>query len=351
LGGQRGRLIPEHERSIAVVLIVEAIESGARKIKACEILSISTRTFNRWNSEYGLVDQRYSVDRVPANKLSADELNKILEITNSDEFSDLPPTQIVPMLADRNEYYASESTFYRILRAEKMLKHRHKSKPKQKEQPKQLIATGPNQVWSWDITYLKTTVAGIYFYLYMFIDIFSRKIVGWNIHRTESADHASNLIKHICLSEGVSQNQISLHSDNGSPMKGATMLMTLKELGVSVSFSRPSVSDDNPFSEALFKTVKYNRHPTGEPYDLIDKAFECIEVIVSWYNYEHKHSSIKFVTPEQRHNLFDKNILLKRDAVYKAAKERTPARWSGETRNWEYIKLVSLNPGRSKVIL
>lgn len=351
MGGRRGRLIAEHERIIAVGLIVEAVESGARIFKACDLLSISVRTFNRWNSADGLVDQRHIVERVPANKLTDEEVKKILEISNSKEFRDLPPTQIVPKLADQGEYYACESTFYRILRASKMLKHRHKSKPKQKEKPKQLIATGPNQVWSWDITYLKTTVAGIYFYLYMFIDIFSRKIVGWNIHTTESAEHASNLVKHIYLSEGVKKGQVYLHSDNGSPMKGSTMLMTLKELGISASFSRPSVSNDNPFSEALFKTVKYNRHPTGEPYDLIDKAFECIEVIVSWYNYEHKHSSIKFVTPEQRHNLFDKNILLKRDAVYKAAKERTPARWSGETRNWEYIKLVSLNPGRSKVIL
>ena len=351
MGGRRGRLIPEHERFIAVNLILEAVESGARKFKACEILSIDVRTFKRWNSENGLIDQRHMVERIPANKLSDAEVEKILEISNSKEFCDLPPTQIVPILADRNEYYASESTFYRILRAAKMLKHRHKSKPKQKEKPKQLIATGPNQVWTWDITYLKTTVAGIYFYLYMFVDIFSRKIVGWNIHKTESAEHASNLIKHIYISEGVQKGQVYVHSDNGSPMKGATMLMTLKELGISVSFSRPSVSNDNPYSESLFNTVKYNRFFSDEPFDDISQAFECIENIVAWYNFEHQHSSIKFVTPAQRHKLQDLKILLKRDAVYKAAKEKTPARWSGETRNWEYIQSVSLNPGRSKLIL
>ena len=351
MGGRRGRLIPEHERFIAVNLILEAVESGARKFKACEILSIDVRTFKRWNSENGLIDQRHMVERIPANKLSDAEVEKILEISNSKEFCDLPPTQIVPTLADRNEYYASESTFYRILRAAKMLKHRHKSKPRQKEKPKQLFATGPNQVWTWDITYLKTTVAGIYFYLYMFVDIFSRKIVGWNIHKTESAEHASNLIKHIYISEGVQKGQVYVHSDNGSPMKGATMLMTLKELGISVSFSRPSVSNDNPYSESLFNTVKYNRFFSDEPFDDISQAFECIENIVSWYNFEHQHSSIKFVTPAQRHKLQDLEILLKRDAVYKAAKEKTPARWSGETRNWEYIQSVSLNPGRSKLIL
>ena len=351
MGGRRGRLIAEHDRFIAVELIVEAVNSGARKFKACELLSISTRTFNRWNSKYGLVDQRHIVKLAPANKLTDDEVKNILKISNSDEFRDLPPTQIVPKLADRGEYYACESTFYRILRAEKLLKHRHKSKPKQQKKPKKLIATSPNQVWSWDITYLKTTITGIYFYLYMFIDIFSRKIVGWNIHKSESSTHASNLVKHICLSEDINRNQISLHSDNGSPMKGATMLMTLKELGVSASFSRPSVSDDNPFSEALFKTVKYNRFFIGEPFDSISQAFECIETIVTWYNFEHQHGSIKFVTPEQRHKLYDLDILLKRDAVYKAARERTPARWSGDTRNWQYIPSVTLNHGRSKIIL
>mgnify|MGYP003977965245 FL=1 len=351
MGGRRGRLIAEHERTIAVALLNEAVESGARIFKACEILSISVRTFNRWNSEDGLIDHRHLVDRIPANKLSDDEVKKVLEISNSDEFSDLPPTQIVPKLADRGEYYASESTFYRILRAEKMLKHRHKSKPKQKEKPKQLIARGPNQVWSWDITYLKTTIAGIYFYLYMFIDIFSRKIVGWNIHTTESTAHASNLVKHIYNSEGVKKGQVYLHSDNGSPMKGSTMLMTLKELGVSASFSRPSVSNDNPYSESLFNTIKYNRFFSDDHFDVIEQAFECIEDVVSWYNFEHMHSSIKFVTPDQRHNLQDIELLSKRDVVYNSAKEITPARWSGETRSWKYIELVSLNPGRSKIII
>jgi len=232
-----------------------------------------------------------------------------------------------------------------------MLKHRYKSKPRKHKKPKKLIATAPNQLWSWDITYLKTTVSGIYFYLYMFIDIFSRKIVGWNIYKTESATIASNLVKHICLSENINQNELFLHSDNGAPMKGATMLMTLKELGVSASFSRPSVSDDNPFSESLFKTLKYNKCFIKEPFETLAEAIENIDLFVNWYNYEHQHSAIKFVTPDQRHKKQDLDILAARDAVYKAAKERTPSRWSGNTRNWDYINLVSLNPGKSDVDL
>jgi transposase InsO family protein len=232
-----------------------------------------------------------------------------------------------------------------------MLKHRHKSKPKKHEKPKELIATSPNQLWSWDITYLQTTVSGIYFYLYMFIDIFSRKIVGWNIYTSESAEIASNLVKHICLSENINKDELFLHSDNGAPMKGATMLMTLKELGVSVSFSRPSVSDDNPYSESLFKTLKYNKHFINEPFETLSHAVENIESFVKWYNFEHQHSSIKFVTPEQRHQKQDLNILVARDAVYKSAKAKTPSRWSGHTRNWDYISVVSLNPGKSNLDL
>ena len=344
MGGQRGRLIPKEERAQAVVLINEACASGARKFKACEILNISLRTLERWQCPEGLNDKRLTVINSPRNKLSEEECRQVINIANSKEFCNLPPTQIVPKLADRGEYYASESTFYRILREEQMLQHRSASKPRSHTKPKELIASGPNQLWSWDITYLVTTVSGIYFYLYMFIDIFSRKIVGWSIHESESSEHASNLVQQIYLDENVAEGEVILHSDNGSPMKGATMLMTLKKLGISTSFSRPSVSDDNPFSESLFKTMKYRFNFPSQPFDTIEASVDWVEEFVKWYNYDHCHSAIKFVTAHQRHIGADKDILSSRKAVYENAKQKNPERWSRVTRNWNYIDNVALNP-------
>jgi putative transposase len=167
----------------------------------------------------------------------------------------LPPCKIVPQLADTGQYIASESTFYRILREEKQLTHRQLSRPAKHSKPEAYIATSANQVWTWDITYLPSQTRGLYFYLYLIVDIFSRKIVGWSVHDVELSDLAASLIKQACLDENIPQGQVVLHSDNGGPMKGMTMRAMLESLGVLPSFSRPSVSDDNPYSEALFRTL------------------------------------------------------------------------------------------------
>ena len=211
------------------------------------------------------------------------------------EYMDLPPSKIVPKLADKGEYIASESTFYRILLEEKMLAHRGKSKPATHKKPDELVATGPNQVYSWDITYLKSMIKGQFFYLYMFIDVWSRKIVGWEVHEDEDMEKSSELIKKIYDAEGLSDGQVYLHSDNGSPMKGATMLATLEALGVMPSFSRPKVSDDNPYSESLFKTLKYcPEYPSGGRFNSMDDAKAWVKQFVEWYNCSHLHSGIKF---------------------------------------------------------
>jgi len=249
------------------------------------------------------------------------------------------------MLADNNIYLASESTFYRIFRDEKLLNHRGRSKPRTHYKPKALVAIGSNQVWSWDITYLKTDIAGLYYYLYMIVDIFSRKIVGWTVQAHENSDHAAVLMKQTCLDEGVCENQVVL-SDNGTPMKGATMLATLEKLGVVASFSRPAVSNDNPFSEALFKTLKYNAIYPSHGFKSIDDARLWVESFVNWYNLEHLHSGLKFVTPQQRHLGLDTEILENRKRVYQAAKALKPERWSKEIRNWNLPKEIILNPDK-----
>jgi transposase InsO family protein len=213
-----------------------------------------------------------------------------------------------------------------------------------------LIAARPNVVWSWDITYLKSPVKGMFYYLYLIMDVFSRYIVGWSVEEVESAEHSARLISGTCLAQGVLEDQLTLHSDNGGPMKGATMLATLQKLHVAPSFSRPSVSDDNPFSESLFKTLKYRpSYPDGAFASLFE-AKTWVEKFVIWYNTEHLHSGIRFVTPQSRHEGRDIQILRDRHAVYEKAKLANPGRWSGETRNWSVIEKVRLNPGREKKI-
>lgn len=252
------------------------------------------------------------------------------------------------MLADEGIYIASESSFYRILKAASQLKHRSKARASRNIiKPKELVATAPNQVYSWDITYLPTDVRGIFLYLYLVMDVYSLKIVGWQIHEYENADLAADLMVDICARKGISKYQVTLHSDNGSPMKGATMLATLQKLGVIPSFSRPAVSNDNPYSESIFKTLKYHHQYPCKQFQSLKQARDWVDGFVSWYNYEHLHSAISFVTPNQRHLGEDIEILEKRHELYLKAKSLNPQRGSRKTRNWQHISSVSLNPDKS----
>ena len=336
------------ERQLVIKCIDEACAAGARQAEACKVLGLSARTVQRWREEGQVkADGRQTAARIPANKLSKQERQQILQVVNQGEFQSLPPSQIVPTLADRGLYIASESTFYRVLREEGQLKHRGKAKaPAHRALPSH-PASAPNQVWSWDITYLVTTVKGVFFYLYLIMDIYSRKIVGWEVFESESAEQASSVLKKAYLREGISGEELVLHSDNGSPMKGATMLATLEKLGVLPSFSRPSVSNDNPYSEALFKTLKYRPAYPSKPFETLQEAREWALAFQRWYNQEHKHSALNFVTPDQRHRGEDQAIIAQRKIVYETAKTHHPERWAGEIRNWDLPDTVWLNPTRS----
>jgi transposase InsO family protein len=270
----------------------------------------------------------------------------IIDVSNSAPYRDLTPWKIVANLADLGCFIASESSFYRVLKAADLLKHRGKSKPRMVSPPKCLIAARPNQVWSWDITYLLSSVRGKYFYLYLIMDVYSRYIVGWSVEECESMEYSSGLIARACKAQNIAADSLTLHADNGGPMKGATMLSTLQRLKVVPSFSRPSVSDDNPFSESLFKTLKYCPIFPEKPFENVETARAWVAKFVAWYNTEHLHSGIKFVTPQSRHHGKDQAILKKRHAVYEAAKAANPLRWSGKTRDWSAIQIVSLNPGK-----
>lgn len=334
-------MISSEDKQAVLKLISEACQSGARKNKVAELLGLTIRTIQRWNKK-GLSDNRKGSRAVPGNKLSDGEKTGIINVLKSPEFADSNPNQIVPRLADQGIYLSSESTMYRILRELKMMNHRQSTLPPRYHRPDQLIAMAPNQLWSWDITYLPSLVKGRFFYLYMVMDLYSRKAVACQVYAHESGDLAADLIADACIREKIAKEQVTLHSDNGSPMKSATMLAKLQDLGVVPSFSRPSVSDDNPYSESLFRTLKYRPEYPENPFKDLYEAREWASRFIHWYNREHLHSGINFVTPEDRHNGRNTEILKNRHHVYQTAKSKHPERWAGKTRNWNPVTEVVL---------
>jgi len=338
--------VSDRERSTAVKLINQAVKDGARRVSACRVLGISLRTLQRWEKENGTEDKRTGPGQLPRNALSEAEREQVISISASREYRDLPPSQIVPKLADKGIYIASEATFYRILRAEKLLAHRGKPAERTYHRPQAYIATGPNQVWSWDITYLRAAARGRFYYLYLVVDIWSRKIIGWSVHESEDSELAATLVQNAAMRERVHPGELVLHSDNGGPMKGATMLATLQWLGIVPSFSRPRVSDDNAFSEALFSTTKNRPEYPTKPFESLDAAREWVEWFVQWYNHEHLHSGINFVTPVDRHDGQDHAVLEQRKQVYEEARKRNPSRWTKDVRSWDSVEEVVLNGER-----
>ena len=328
-------------------LVDAAVTAGAPQSMACAQLGLEPRTLQRWRDQDIGDDGRAGPKHSPANKLTAKERARVLEVANAPENRDLSPQQIVCKLATQGEFIASESTFSRVLREEKQMGHREPSQPpKKRHRPEEYVATGPNQVWSWDITYLRLPVRGMFLYFYVVVDIWSRKIVAWTIELVESAEHAEAMIAAACEREGVRRDQLVIHSDNGAPMKAATLLAFFQTLGILPSRSRPGVSNDNPYSEALFRTVKYRPEYPRKPFESLEHARRWATWFVDWYNTVHLHSATKFVTPEQRHTGEDVEILAKRDVVYRAARSRNPNRWTGNTRDWSHVKTVVLNPAQ-----
>ena len=323
--------------------IDEAVRRGSRLECACEVVGISVRTLQRWALPGAEEDRREGPRRVPANRLSEAERKRIVALANAPEHQDLSPKQIVPRLADQGVFLASESTFYRVLRAEDLLAHRERSRPPS-PRPKEHVAAGPNEVWSWDITWLPAALRGTFYYLYLVEDIWSRKIVGWSVEAEESMEHGARLVAAAARAEDVARDRLVLHADNGGPMKGATMLATLQRLGIVPSFSRPRVSDDNPFPESLFRTPKYRPEYPSRPFASLEDARAWVAAFVHWYNTRHLHSALRFVAPEDRPAGRETTILEGRREVYERARRRRPERWARGIRNWEPVGDVTLNP-------
>lgn len=337
-------MISTLDRQMAAELIEEAVRNGARKRLACRELGFDIRTHQRWHRDGELHgDARCEAVRPePGNKLSAVERAAVLWTVNEPRFAALPPTQIVPRLADEGRYLASESTFYRILRQESQLQHRSRARAPVHREPPRRCASAPNQLWCWDITYLPTRVRGLFFFLYLILDVYSRKIVAHEVHAQESGQNAAALIERAVLREGISGQGLVVHQDNGSVMKGSTFIAKLQELGIDASYSRPSVSDDNAYAESLFRTCKYRPEYPCVFIDL-DAARTWALKFVRWYNHEHKHRNLKFVSPAERHCRADRAIFAARAQVYEQARAQHPQRWSRGTRNWSLADEVWLN--------
>jgi putative transposase len=338
--------------------IVSACVAGARLAPACALAGIDARTFQRWRGRAGdglvQADRRPKAVRPrPAHALSEAERARIIEIANAPRFASTPPARIVPALADEGVYVASEASFHRVLRDHDQMQRRGRARPPRSPGPPSThVATAPRQVWCWDVTFLPARVQGRWFYLFLILDLFSRKVVGYEVHETDQAEHAAHLVRRTALAEGLHAHTVRpvLHGDNGASLKGITVLAMLAWLGIRPSHSRPRVSDDNAYAEALFRTAKYRPEFPSAGFADLDAARQWAAAFVHWYNHEHHHSGIRYVTPAQRHAGADSPILAARHALYQQAREANPHRWSGRTRDWTPIGPVTLNPERDSVV-
>ena len=330
--------------------------AGARLRLACEIAGIDVRTLQRWQAHAGLISgdgRPQALRAAPAHALSVAERAALLAVANEPRFAAVPPARIVPMLADEGVYLASESSLVRVLREHGQSRHRGRAKtPRAPRPPTTHIATAPRQVWCWDMTYLPALVMGRWFYLYLIVDLYSRKIVGWEVHERDDAHHAAHVVRQAALAEGIAAltRKPVLHGDNGATLKATTVLAMLHWLGVKPSYSRPRVSDDNAYAESLFRTAKYRPEFPAKGFADLDAARAWAVGFVRWYNVDHRHSGIGYVSPAQRHAGQDHAILAARHALYLEARARNPARWTGHTRDWSHIGAVTLNPERDCIV-
>jgi transposase InsO family protein len=307
------------------------------------VLGVNIRTIQRWKIK-GLKDKRKGSIKHVHNKLSDAEEHKIVEIATSDKHKDKTPGEIVAELATEGEYIGSVRSIYRVFKRCNIVSI-DKHKKKKKVEPAEVKASRSDELWSWDISWLKSTTRGLYYYLYLFTDIFDRYIVGWAVHTEESGELAKELFEEISRKYNV--KGVTLHSDNGGPMKNHTFRATLEKLEVLQSFSRPSVSNDNAYSESLFSTLKRN---AGYPkcFKTIEEAKEWISKFVYWYNNEHMHTRLNYITPAQRRGGMYAEIFQRRNETFESARLAHPERWTRNTKLWHIKDEIFLKKGNHR---
>jgi len=305
----------------------------------CTALGVAPASYYRW-----LTPRSPARPRSSPRALSPAERQAVLDVLHAPGFVDVAPAAVVATLLDDQRYLCSERTMYRILAAHQEVRERRNQLRHPGYAAPELLATTPNQLWSWDITKLKGPAKWVYYYLYVILDVFSRYVVGWMVALRESATLAEQLIAETCARQGIASGQLTLHADRGTSMRSKTVALLLADLGVTKTHSRPYTSTDNPYSEALFRTLKHTPAYPRLPFADHASANRWVARFVDWYNGTHRHSAIRYVTPDQRHLGHERAILKNRHELYERARRVNPERWSGSTRNWLPVGLVVLNP-------
>lgn len=305
--------------------------SGSVGVRAaCLAMGIDRTTYYR-NQTAKVLTQSVILSRPkPSLALTDQERYDVLEALASQRFVDKAPAEIHAILLDEGVYLCSVRTMYRVLDDEYGVKERRNQRRHPHYSKPELEASGPNQVWTWDITKLKGLGKGTFYHLYVMLDIYSRYVVGWMVATVESGDLATRFIAESLEKQGIIPGSLTIHADRGTSMKSKPVTQLMADLGVTKSHSRPKVSDDNPFSEAQFKTLKY--HPEfPERFGSIEDAGNFCRFFFPWYNTEHRHSGIVMLTPESVHYGTAEQVLEKRREVLDAAAQKHPNRFKGRT--------------------
>ena len=303
--------------------------SGSVGVRAaCLAMGIDRTTYYRKQTAKVLAQSVILSRPKPSLTLTDQERYDVLEALASQRFMDKAPAEIHAILLDEGVYLCSVRTMYRVLDDEYGVKERRNQRRHPHYSKPELEASGPNQVWSWDITKLKGLNKGTFYHLYVMLDIYSRYVVGWMVASVESGDLAKRFIAESLEKQGIMPGSLTIHADRGTSMKSKPVTQLMADLGVTKSYSRPKVSDDNPFSEAQFKTLKY--HPEfPERFGSIEDAGNFCRFFFPWYNTEHRHSGIVMLTPESVHYGTAAQVLEKRREVLEAAAKKHPNRFKG----------------------
>lgn len=292
--------------------------------RACAELGLPRSTYYRWMRP---VAERPKASRpAPPRALSAAEKETVQQVLNSERFVDSAPRQVYAKLLDEGTYYCSWRTMYRVLTAAGQVRERRNQLTHPPATKPQLVATGPNALWSWDITKLKGPVAWQFYYLYVVLDVYSRYVVGWLLAEQELAELAEQLLAESCRRQGVARDQLTVHADRGPSMRSKTVALLLADLGVAKSHSRPRVPDDNPYSEAQFKTMKY-RPDYPDRFGSLADARQWARHFFHWYNHEHYHSGLELMTPAMVHAGQAHQVVDQRQQILTAAYAAHPERF------------------------
>lgn len=328
---------------------VEGLSQSVGVAQACRVLGVSRASYYRWvRSTFPGSSIAGNVGAAHPRALTGEQRQEVRDILNSERFRDMSPRQVYATLLDDGIYLCDWGTMYRILRDHNEVRERRRGHKRKQYKKPELLATGVNQLWTWDITKLKGPRTWLYFYLYVVIDVFSRYVVGWMLADRECQHLASQLLSESCHKQCIEEGKLTIHSDNGPAMKSKTVAQMLVSLGVAKSHSRPYVSNDNPFSEAQFKTVKY--HPSfPERFGGEEEAWEFCRGFFEWYNCEHYHSGMNLLRPHDVHYGLAEEILERRQTVLDQAYVRNPERFvRGRPSAGQLPEAVWINPPKGE---